>query len=82
MRIMPKFFLVLTRCLPDRWALWTAQAKSLKKWRAGQNKTANTYVIDIEIKSPRDKIGSREGRGSGGLKRVTVARLRRRAGFA
>jgi hypothetical protein len=25
-------------------------------WRAGQNKTANTYVIDIEIKSPRDKM--------------------------
>jgi hypothetical protein len=53
MRIMPKFFLVLTRCLPDRWALWTAQAKSLKKWRAGQNNTANTYVIDIEIIATR-----------------------------
>jgi hypothetical protein len=39
-------YLVLTRPVG---ALWTAQGKSLKKWRAGQNKTANTYIIEISL---------------------------------
>src|SRR6516164_1883258 len=34
MRIVPKFFLLLTRCLPDRRTLWMAQPNSLKTWRA------------------------------------------------
>jgi hypothetical protein len=37
MRIVPKFFLLLTRCLPDGWALRAAQANSLKRWRARQD---------------------------------------------
>jgi hypothetical protein len=38
---------LLTRCLPAAKRLLSRNAKPLKLWRASQNKTANTYVIEI-----------------------------------
>jgi hypothetical protein len=37
----------------------TAPPKSLKKWRARQNKTANTYVIDITLFHSRSAVAGR-----------------------
>ena len=38
-----------TQCLPEDGRAVMLGAKYLKSWRAGQNKTANTYVIEITL---------------------------------